>query len=113
MIREVTMYQVVCDRCGKCAQEESEHWAWADPDQAEDDAEYGDWLILETEVGGEAHYCEGCTMWNDDEDERVPKRLDRCSACGDVIQPTDTRYVFGPDEQICLKHGHTPDGGGE
>ena len=43
----VTMYRIVCDRCGACAQDDSDFYAWADDAQALDDASDADWLITD------------------------------------------------------------------
>ncbi len=64
MIETVTMYRVRCDRCGVSAQEDSEYYAWADEDQAREDAANADWR----EIAGK-DYCAGCWEWNEDTDE--------------------------------------------
>jgi hypothetical protein len=70
-IREVTMYQVICDGkdCGANAQEDGEFYAWADPSQADDEATGAGWLSTDDRK----HYCEDCATWDDDHEERVPK----------------------------------------
>lgn len=47
MIREVTMYQAVCDTCGKSKSEleESDYWAWTDRSSAVYDVEESYWVI--------------------------------------------------------------------
>ena len=65
----VTMYRIVCDRCGACAQDDSDFYAWADDARALDDASDADWLI--TDDG--KHYCADCIEWNESEDELIPK----------------------------------------
>jgi hypothetical protein len=62
------MFRVVCDRCGKCAQDDTDYYAWVDKDQAQDHAVDAEWLV--TDDGH--HYCVDCVEWNDDEDALVP-----------------------------------------
>lgn len=68
MIKEVTMYTVVCDRCGKDNGEGGEFACWGDEFDARYDAESNDW----NEIEGK-DYCQDCVMWNEDESELVPK----------------------------------------
>ena len=70
-IREVTMYQIVCDGedCGANAQEDGDYYAWADDGQAEDEATSYDWITTDDRK----HYCPECTTWDDERDDRVPK----------------------------------------
>lgn len=72
MIQEVTMYTVICDRCGEDAGASSDHCAWNDPDAAVD-------MALDTDewhkIDGK-HYCHNCVQWNEDESELIPKPVD-------------------------------------
>jgi hypothetical protein len=72
-IETVAMYRVVCDRCGKCAQDGTDYFAWAQDEGALNDAREADWLI--TDDGH--HYCCDCVQWNEAEDELVPKPSDQ------------------------------------
>lgn len=73
-VREVTFYQVVCDRCGAIAQEGGEYAAWATRQAAVDEAHDAMWLCGEwDEVEQAGHWCDDCTEWNEEEDARVPK----------------------------------------
>jgi hypothetical protein len=66
-IIEVTMYRLVCDRCGKSAQDASDYYAWADKDSAVNDAECDDWLLRD-----DGDWCQDCTVDDEERDERVP-----------------------------------------
>ena len=66
MVEEVTMYRVVCDRCGK-RDESDEYAAWADREQAIYSAEASEWLIRDN-----GHWCWDCTIWDEEADEDVP-----------------------------------------
>jgi hypothetical protein len=72
MIKEVTMYTVICDRCGKDASEDGGS-CWGSPEDAVEVA-CEDLLLLGTYMAIEGkHYCGDCVMWNDDESELIPK----------------------------------------
>jgi len=45
MIEEVAMYRLICDwpGCGACAQDQSDFYAWASPDQAIADGAEAGW----------------------------------------------------------------------
>ena len=66
-VREVTMYTIVCDRCG-CDACHGDDELYEEPSLAR--AYYGceGW----GEIGGN-DYCPECLMWNDDETELIPK----------------------------------------
>lgn len=70
MTTEVTMYTVVCDRCGEDAGALSEEGCcWHLPSIAVEMAiEESDWH----EIDGK-HYCNSCVMWSSDENELIPK----------------------------------------
>ncbi len=67
MIKEVTMYTIVCDRCGKDACEGTDYSGWDCIEGVRESACEG-WLH---EDGKD--YCWGCVEWNHDESELVPK----------------------------------------
>lgn len=71
-LREVTMYRVECDApdCGESAQEDSEFYAWLQPDVAEDDATNAGWY-----VGEFGHFCY----------EHAP----RCAECPGRVDDSD------------------------
>lgn len=68
MIKEVTYYTVICDRCGKDNGHGAEYAAWGTDGDAECDAQENDWECI-----GKGHYCPDCVMWNEDESELIPK----------------------------------------
>jgi hypothetical protein len=75
--KPVTYWTVVCDRCGVDAFKDDEFSAYAaQADAAEvlTDMAYNDggWLVVVGPDHTERHYCEGCTTWDEENDERVP-----------------------------------------
>ncbi|MFD3594300.1 hypothetical protein ACFWU5_16375 [Nocardia sp. NPDC058640] len=63
MIREVTYYQAICDKCGVSAHEGGDFSAWADATNALAEAEGCDWTApgpASLTVDG-PHYCPDCT----------------------------------------------------
>jgi hypothetical protein len=52
MIKEVTMYTIVCDCCGKEYAEDSDYAAWADAEFVEGDSVENGWV-----KHGELHFC--------------------------------------------------------
>jgi len=68
-IIEVTMYRLVCDRCGKSAQDGTDWYAWSDEDGAVNDAEDNGWLMRD-----DGHWCNHCTRYDEERDEYVPDR---------------------------------------
>ena len=63
MIKELTMYTVVCDSCGKDVNEDAEYSCWNDKGYAEDIAMDSDWV-----TDGDKHYCPDCYHYNEDDD---------------------------------------------
>ena len=68
MIKEVTYYDIICDRCGKSFTDESE-MSYTDTESAEMVAKDSEWLI----IGGK-HYCPDCYELDEVTDEYVPKK---------------------------------------
>lgn len=66
-VREVTMYTIVCDRCGCDACYDTDYKAWADVEGVRECSCEG-W----EEIDGK-DYCPDCLVWNDDETELIPK----------------------------------------
>jgi len=65
--KSLTMYTVVCDRCGVDACAEAEHSCWAEP-----------WMVREMDCQewiqvGDRDYCPNCIERNEDESELIPK----------------------------------------
>jgi hypothetical protein len=65
MIKEVTMFTVVCDNCGVDVNEGQEYSCWNDKGFAEDMAMDADWIKED-----DKHYCPKCFSY-DDEDNLV------------------------------------------
>ena len=63
MIKEVTMYTVICDNCGKYSSDQSDHAAWTTKRDAEDQAWDLNWNIEEVEDN--KHYCYDCYDYDD------------------------------------------------
>ncbi len=64
MIKEITMYTVICDRCGKDAFAEDEYSGWNEIYYALECAENADYR----EIDGK-HYCENCYELDEETDE--------------------------------------------
>ena len=70
MIKPVTMYSVVCDRCGKTFIDEINGIvAWLDEGTAKEQAMESEWVEI-----GDKHYCPDCYEFDDELDEYVPKK---------------------------------------
>lgn len=70
MIKEVKMYSVVCDRCGKSFIDEFNGIAaWLDEGTAKEQAMESEWAEI-----GDKHYCPDCYEFDDELDEYVPKK---------------------------------------
>lgn len=68
MIKPVTMYQVVCDRCGKIF-ETDDIVAWTDKQSARFYALESEWKEI-----GNKHYCPECYEFDDELDKVVQKK---------------------------------------
>lgn len=62
MVKELTMYTVVCDNCGKDVNEGEEYSCWNDKSFAQDIAMEADWLKEE-----DKHYCPKCFTYDDND----------------------------------------------
>ena len=70
MIKLVTMYSVVCDRCGKQFVDEFNGIvAWLDEGTAKEQAMESEWSEI-----GDKHYCTDCYEFDEELDEYVPKK---------------------------------------
>ena len=67
MIKGVTYYDIICDRCGKSLTEESET-CYPDTESAEMVAKNSEWMMI-----GDKHYCADCYELDEKTDEYVPK----------------------------------------
>ena len=67
MIKKVTMFTVLCDRCGKDACEGTDWSCWDSPEAVRECSSEG-WENID-----EKDYCPACLTWNEDESELIPK----------------------------------------
>lgn len=74
MLKEVKMYTVVCDNCGKDVNKDAEYAAWNDKRHAEEVAMESDWI-----KENDKHYCSDCFTYDDDDNLLIK------SLSGDVI----------------------------
>ena len=68
MVKEVTYYDIICDRCGKSLIKESET-CYPDKDSALMVAEQSEWI----DINGK-HYCPDCYELDEVTDKYVPKK---------------------------------------
>jgi len=80
MIKPVTMYSVICDRCGKTYGEDDGVIAWVDECTAKEQAMESEWAEI-----GDKHYCPDCYEFNDELDECVPKMIYRNDVLGNPL----------------------------
>jgi hypothetical protein len=88
VIKEVTYYQVICDKCGADAQEGSDYSAWADRETARIEPQASDWL---TDVGPDSlDLCNRCQGDEDDQRDCQHDNLrrddDACPDCGLTVK---------------------------
>ena len=70
MIKSVTMYSVVCDRCGQQFIDEfNVIVAWLDEETAKEQAIESEWAEI-----CDKHYCSDCKEFDEKLDEYVPKK---------------------------------------
>lgn len=70
MIRPVTLYEGVCDGCGKQLEyDDGAITAWGDKLDVSELMQDSDWLEI-----NDKHYCPDCYEYNDELDEYVPKK---------------------------------------
>lgn len=79
MIKPVTMYSVVCDRCGKPF-EADDSVAWTDKQSARFYALESEWKEIDNK-----HYCHDCYEFDDELDEYVPKMIYRNDVLGNPL----------------------------
>lgn len=81
MIKSVTMYSVVCDRCGKFFVDEFNGIAaWVDECTAKEQAMESEWAEI-----GNKHYCPDCYEFDDELDKVVPKMIYRNDVLGNPL----------------------------
>lgn len=67
MIKEVKMFTIVCDGCGKDVNENTDYSCWNDENANEDIRQEADWEKVD-----DKHYCTKCFEY-DDNDELIIK----------------------------------------
>lgn len=77
MIEPVTMYSVVCDRCGKILDDGS---VWEDKSSAISYALNSKWAEI-----GDKHYCPDCYEFDDELNEYVPKMIYKNDVLGNHL----------------------------
>ena len=81
MIKPVTMYSVICDRCGKSFIDEFNGIvAWLDEGTAKEQAMESEWVEI-----GDKHYCPDCYEFDDELDEYVPKMIYQNDVLGNPL----------------------------
>lgn len=73
MIKEVAMYTIICDGCGKDVCEDTEHAGWNDKSYVEDIASEDNWIKFD-DYGGTEHYCPKCYEYDDDNNLVIKKK---------------------------------------
>jgi hypothetical protein len=71
MIKELKIYTVICDSCGKDSADGAEYAGWNDKDFSVDCAVDDDWV---KHPDGIHHYCPNCYEYNDDDELVILKR---------------------------------------
>lgn len=79
MIKPVTMYSVVCDRCGKQFVAD-DFAAWTDICTAREQAMESEWAEI-----GDKHFCPDCYEFDDELDECIPKMIYRNDVLGNPL----------------------------
>lgn len=70
MIKEVIMYTVVCDNCGKDAFQDQEFSCWSEPGYATEIADEEGWYTDNIE---NVAYCDECWEYDDDDNVIISK----------------------------------------
>lgn len=68
MIKEITMFTVICDNCREDSNEGGEYSCWNEAEAALEMAKESGWI----EEGGK-HYCEKCWLHDDDDNIAINK----------------------------------------
>jgi hypothetical protein len=72
MIKEVTMYTVICDNCGVDSNENAEYACWDDKSYAEKSAMEDTWI-----KENHKHYCKDCWEYNDDDEIVIKNKFNK------------------------------------
>jgi len=73
MIKELKMYTVICDGCGKDVCEGDEYAAWNEVSAIEDLVKDFGWLKHD-DYDGTKHYCPKCYDYDDDDNLVIHKK---------------------------------------
>ena len=102
MIKEVTYYDIICDRCGKSLTNESET-CYPDKDSALMVAEQSEWI----DINGK-HYCPDCYELDEETDGYVRKKGDKqcktiyCGECEVLLYEDINGYgICGKTKDVC------------
>ena len=101
MIKEVTYYDIICDRCGKSLINESET-CYPDKDSALMVSEQSEWR----KISGK-HYCADCYEFDEKTYEYVPKNnmseITYCGECEKFLYEDIGGYGFcgKKDNEVC------------
>ena len=102
MIKEVTYYDIICDRCGKSFSEESE-MCYTDKESALMVAEQSEWI----DINGK-HYCPDCYELDEVTDEYVPNKEGKqskticCGECEVFLYEDINGYgICGKTKDVC------------
>lgn len=69
MIKPVTMYSMVCDRCGKTLVYDDYITAWTDERSTREVAQDSEWMNID-----DKDYCPDCYEYDEDIDDYKPKK---------------------------------------
>lgn len=69
MIKPVTMYSMVCDRCGKTLVYDDYITAWTDECSTREVAQDSEWMNIDGK-----DYCPDCYEYDEDIDDYKPKK---------------------------------------
>ena len=102
MVKEVTCYDIICDRCGKSFSEESE-MCYTDKNSALMVAEQSEWM----DINGK-HYCPDCYELDEVTDEYVPNKEGKqskticCGECEVLLYEDINGYgICGKTKDVC------------
>lgn len=66
-VKQVTMYTIICDRCGADACADTDYSCWNEPDTAREMC-CDEWMEVD-----DKDYCPNCITWDDNQDKPTPK----------------------------------------
>ena len=63
MLKEVKMFTIICDGCGKDVNDDTDYSAWNDESYVYDIRQEADWEKVD-----DKHYCTDCYEYDDDDE---------------------------------------------